>query len=411
MLMTLPKIDADINELLPQIHDTVQNQGLWPEVLSRFSDIIGARGCIISEIEGIGEATSIVTPYVCARYDVAQIQKYLKSYIQYEMLDQARYELLSKDSDGIDLIDQATLFGDKIEEFKARPNVQRMHSIGVRERAGGLLDKDNKRRARFSIHFGEESAGLTDEVRALMRSVLPHIAKAIDNGRSTRHLNSLNQKMLAAMDRLRMGVCILDRFGQVEIANTEFKRQVEAYPTYTINGDQRLQIHDTADHSHLVSMLSDIQNNGKNGARPRKAALIIGPKSSNVEIALPGALCVEVTPLHRLDELGSKAFDGAIIFSLDTDQPIPPDLELMKIRYGLTKTEATVLELVAGGLSNAEIAARRGRSLDTINTQIKKLIFKTSAANRTNLVRLMASFSSDYLLPVPGEVKETRKTK
>lgn len=392
-------IDSRLNELIQQIYDTTLHPATWPEVLTRFADTVGARGAIVSEIEGIGDARHIVTPYVCTRYDPEQIQKYLKSYIHYEFLDQKRYETLSRATDGIDLIDQQTLAGDDLDAFMARPSVKRMQAIGVNQRAGGLLDKDNTHRARFSIHFGEESPGLTDEVRAKLRVLLPHIAKAIAIGRAMRDLRSVNRAMLAAMDRLRMGVCILDRHGRVELANQEFMRQVQDYTAYTIDSDRRLEFHDSINRKHLTDLMSDVSRHGKHGARPRKEAVIIDGVEDVVGAADIGALCIEVAPIHRVEEFGRNAFDGAVIYSLDTTRPMPFDPTMMRDRFNLSKAESSLLELMAQGMSNNDIAATRSRAVDTINAQVKAVLSKTGAKNRTHLVRLMACFGTDYLLP------------
>jgi len=396
-------IDSRLNELIVQIYDTTLHPGQWPEVLTRFADTIDARGAIVSEIEGIGDSRQIVTPYVCTRYDPAQIQKYLKSYIHYEFLDQERYEALSRARDGIDLIDQHTLAGNDLQAFLNRPNVKRMQANGIRQRAGGLLDKDNTHRSRFSIHFGDDSQGLTDEIRAMLQVLLPHIAKAIAIGRAMRQSREVNKMMLEAMERLHMGICILDRHGRVEVANNEFLRQVEAYRAYSIDGNRRLSFDDSINHKRLTDLMADVAKNGRHGARPRKEAVIIDGAEEVAGATDIGALCIEVAPIHRVEDFGTKAFDGAVIYSLDTTQPMPFDPAMMQDRFNLSRTETALLELLAKGMSNSEIADYRSRSVDTINVQVRTLLSKTGARNRTHLVRLMACFGTDYLLPAKDD--------
>lgn len=391
--------DPNVNELIRRIYDTTLNPEQWTDVLSEFADRIGALGIIISEIEGIGDSRRIVTPYLSRRYDPEQIQKYLKRNIHFEFMDQARYETLSRASDTIDLIDQRTLAGSRLDEFLARPNVQKMRANGIRERAGGLLDKDNTLRSRFSIHFGDNSPGLTDEIHAMLAELLPHVAKAIEVGRGMRQSRALNTKVLATMDRQRMGICILDRFGRVELANAEFKRQIQDYPAYSVDQDQVLKFHESFNSKRLSGLLSDIGQHGKHGARPRKEALILDSASDVLESADIGVLCIEVAPIHRVEEFGNSIFDGAIVYSLDTTRPIPFDPTVMSERFSLSKAETDLLELVAQGMSNPEIAEQRCRAVDTINAQVKALLNKTGAKNRTHLVRLMACFGTDYLFP------------
>ncbi len=55
-------------------------------------------------------------------------------------------------------------------------------------------------------------------------------------------------------------------------------------------------------------------------------------------------------------------------------------------RLGLSKRELEVLQLMAAGFSNAEIAARLFVSLSTIKTHASNLFFKLDASRRTQAV-------------------------
>ncbi len=55
-------------------------------------------------------------------------------------------------------------------------------------------------------------------------------------------------------------------------------------------------------------------------------------------------------------------------------------------RLGISKRELEVLQLMAEGLSNAEIAARLFVSLNTIKTHASNLFFKLDASRRTQAI-------------------------
>ena len=69
-------------------------------------------------------------------------------------------------------------------------------------------------------------------------------------------------------------------------------------------------------------------------------------------------------------------------------------------RYGLTNAEAELAEQLATGRSLAEVAQRRGRSLNTARTQLGGLLAKTGATRQSDLVRLL-------LAPDGGDAKAT----
>ena len=63
--------------------------------------------------------------------------------------------------------------------------------------------------------------------------------------------------------------------------------------------------------------------------------------------------------------------------------------------------EASVLKLMADGLTNPQISDERDRSLETINSQVKSVLEKTGSANRTQAIRLAVNVSSSFLVSPP----------
>ncbi len=72
----------------------------------------------------------------------------------------------------------------------------------------------------------------------------------------------------------------------------------------------------------------------------------------------------------------------------------PPPRQMMKL-YGLTGAEAALAADLLVGLEPREIAERRGRSLNTVRTQLAGLMAKTNVNRQTDLVRLLARMPSD----------------
>jgi DNA-binding CsgD family transcriptional regulator len=53
--------------------------------------------------------------------------------------------------------------------------------------------------------------------------------------------------------------------------------------------------------------------------------------------------------------------------------------------------------MVAEGLTNAQIAERRDRSIATINTQVKSILSKTQCLTRAQFVRLVLGFGTNFI--------------
>jgi DNA-binding NarL/FixJ family response regulator len=71
---------------------------------------------------------------------------------------------------------------------------------------------------------------------------------------------------------------------------------------------------------------------------------------------------------------------------LDTP-PSPAPATVTKAPADLTDREAEVLGLIAGGLSNAEVARRLVPSEATVKTHINRLFAKTGVRDRAQAVR------------------------
>lgn len=66
--------------------------------------------------------------------------------------------------------------------------------------------------------------------------------------------------------------------------------------------------------------------------------------------------------------------------------------------HQLTATETELLRMLANGLSIAEVAAQRSKSVHTVRTQVKTLLAKTGAGRQSNLILQARQFIS----PQPG---------
>lgn len=374
-------------DLILEIYDTVADERLWPGVLQKFAEQLNAAGCIIFEWQGAPAERQLIAPIMSAAYNRQAVETYIDKCYHEEARDQDVFEAHSLKSDGIDLIEDDVL-GGSLDTLRQQANVQILNKLGIFHRAAGLLNKDNRSISRFSVQYGVGRGRTTPEEHDLMRLVLPHIAKALDLGRPAQHLAREYQSMLEAMDRLIIGACLIDGLGRVTLMNEEFRRQQETWPVFGLSPKGQLEFTRPEDQLRFEVLKSDALNHGQFGARPRKEAIATDAGSF---------LCIEVVPLNRSQEIGSKVFGGFILYSVDTSRPMRCNIGPIQHAFGLTDAEASLVEAISQGLTNVQIAERRGRSVATINVQVKSILSKTQCATRTQFVRLMMSFGTQYL--------------
>ena len=170
--------------------------------------------------------------------------------------------------------------------------------------------------------------------------------------------------------------------------NHEFRRQIEEFPVFSQSAAGRLEFSKPGDQKLFADLMADADNHGKFGARPRKEAISSGRSSF---------LCVELVPLTRSEDLGSGIFGGHVLYSIDTSRPMPCSIEPIRQAFGLTEAEAALIEAISQGLTNAQIAERRDRSVATVNVQVKSILSKTGCTTRTQLVRLLMGFGTQVV--------------
>ncbi len=82
-------------------------------------------------------------------------------------------------------------------------------------------------------------------------------------------------------------------------------------------------------------------------------------------------------PLGLSVDLLTVGDDEYAVFQWDTDEPV----------QSLTPAERSILERVATGASNADIARARGASVRTVANQVASLLKKLGARSRFDLIR------------------------
>ena len=375
------------HETILKIYDAAADDTLWPDVLQRIADGANAAGSLVLRHSGYGSGMKFSAPYVSNDVHKGVIDEYLDEFRDDEIRDQLTLVEHTSHTDEVNLLEDNVLAPD-IETLKSLPSVRRLQEGGLLHRAACLLNKDNTGAFRFAIQLSETRGRLTHEEKAYLNPLLPHLAKAFDLGQPAHQVASNNLSLLGAIDRLNIGICILDPAGRVVTKNAEFDRQLDLHRVFTIASNGKFKFSAPSHQKHLSDMQTSALNHGRFGARPRKEAIPTGDD---------GYLCIEFVPLDRSAEIGSAKFEGIILYSADTSRPWHMHIEAIQVAHGLTVTEAQLIGAISDGFTNAQIAEQRDRSVTTIASQVKSILAKTNCSTRTQLVRLMMSFGADFL--------------
>ena len=167
----------EVQEMTLRIYDTVADGSIWPEVLDRFVQTVGAQGSIIFEWEG-GEADrKLSAPLYSGFYNADALKVYLEKYAHLEAHDQSVVRRNTGAGDEIEIIDD-TILANSVDELMEQEHAQKIQRFGIMRRAAGVMNKDNRWLSLFSVQFEYKEEPLTDDERATMTTLLPHFANA-----------------------------------------------------------------------------------------------------------------------------------------------------------------------------------------------------------------------------------------
>jgi DNA-binding CsgD family transcriptional regulator len=376
-------------EIVSRIYDTTLNKSLWPSVLHDIARATGASGAMIFELTQADGIEKISCPYQSANYDPAAVQDYLRKHNAQEIKDQAEFARISGEGAEISLVndDEFTVSQDVLQ---AQSNVQDMMKFGLCHRSGTLLNKDSWRIDRFSLQYRKDRGASTDAEKRLANAILPHVAKALRIGRPLNENLVLGSAFGRHVNNLDFGMCLLSPKGFPIATNLEFDRIVADAPVFQYLSTGQLALGVQHDEDRYRALISNDAIHGQAGAYPRRQSLFF-PQDENET-----GIFVEICPVSENDEFGRLPPHTRLITAMDSGTFKSIGADVVSRFFPLSKSEEAVLQLIGAGRTNKEIAALRNRSLETVNSQVKSLLFKTHTRNRTELVQLSLSLAAPF---------------
>lgn len=378
-------MEADkVHVLVERIYDTVLDTHAWPDVLQDIAYATGASGTMVFELTQSATGGQIACPHLSANYDRDAVLAYLANHNDQEIIDQAHFAKVSGQDPKITLINDSA-FPVTPDELRAQANVQDMLSFGLCHRSGTLLNKDTWQIDRFSLQYrkGRDAADATE--RAIAELLLPHVAKALRIGRPINAQHALD----TAFPGSDFGLCLLSPQGDIIAQNPEFERVLSEMAVFTKRSTGKLALW-APDDGRFQALLSDRHIHGAAGSRPRKQSLFFPTENGD------GGVFVEICPANDHPKLGKMPAETRLITVLDSNTSRKLNVDVVSRFFPLSDAEKDILAMIGAGLSNREISDRRGRAINTIDSQVKALFCKTHTRNRTELVQLSLSLAAPF---------------
>lgn len=232
---------------------------------------------------------------------------------------------------------------------------------------------------RFRVCRPERAGPYSAAERELCQLLLPHFKRAIHLYARLHRIESERDLLVGSMDRLHIGVVILDEAGNVLTTN-RVADEILAQGDGLALGRGRLQATSRGD--QLEMRISQ-------ALAHRPAA--VPSVADAMSISRPGRppLSVLVKPVPATVPAEGRSRPSAAVFVRDPEHVPTPSVATLRMLFGLTSAEAALAKLLAEGLSLDEAAARLAISRNTVKSRLRAIFAKTGVKRQSSLVRVL----------------------
>jgi DNA-binding CsgD family transcriptional regulator len=226
---------------------------------------------------------------------------------------------------------------------------------------------------------------------ALGRMIIPHLQRATTITRRLREADFRLDGASGGAAAGDMAAIAFDRGGRPFWFNTTARQMVErGMPLRLVSGQLR-----AATQAATAALAAAVAR----AAAGHQGGAVMLPRSD-----AQGSVNAIVVALSHRDDWSLPVPPAAMIY-LRAPDPQAPDAEALRALFGLTAAEGELARDLQGGATIAEVAARTGRSQNTLRTHLARLLQKTGTTRQIELVRLLDRSSGLDVTPRPGPEK------
>ncbi len=235
----------------------------------------------------------------------------------------------------------------------------------------------------ISANSALQATATTHQITLLQR-LTPHLRRAIQIAQQLGHMNQHLKIFQEVVDRLPIGVIILNSAGTIEFMNREAVRIGSGADGLAIRMNS-VSAHYRAENAVLRGFISESLQPAASGPGAAGGTLSVSRPSGR------RAFSVLVSRLPQHSMLMSPDRSAAVIFVTDPERQRGAHAEQVQHLYGLTASEGRLAAALAAGVSLADYARAGSVTLNTVRGHLKNIFGKTGTHSQTQLVRLIVS--------------------
>jgi DNA-binding CsgD family transcriptional regulator len=368
--------ERTVLEAIGRIYDAAGDASRWPAFLEGFADAVNGLSATLLSVDLECQRGSL---QASVRVDPADQKKYDRYYGGVDHWVASARPLLKT---GTVLTSELYCPGEELARTEFYNDFLR--PLNIFHNLAGIIFSEQSLMCAISTYRSKMDGAFGDEETSLLRVLVPHLQRSIQLHRRIVGLETKSQAIADALDRLPVGLILVDGRGKVIFVNRAARAILDQKDGLSSMRDG-LAAARSDETARLRRMLHEtsLTTSGK-GFQSGGVIAVSRP-------SLKRPLQVLVTPLASNGfELGRER-PAAAIFVSDPESEIEPDAEVLRRLFGLTGAEARLAALLMRGKSLEGAAEELGVSRATVRTQLQRTFDKTDTRRQGQLVRLLLS--------------------
>lgn len=220
----------------------------------------------------------------------------------------------------------------------------------------------------------------TDDEKASLQALLPHLARAGELQRTLGRLQNRYGAVLSVLDKLLVGLVILDEKGRVVVANSTARASSDASGALRLG--ERLRAVQVPKDAQLQSLIQRTSMTAIARDQSDGGQMVVEKRDRS------GSLLLEVMPLRDDGFPDGHNIKGTAVFIIDPASPFKASAGALAKIFSMTPTEEAIADSLLNGAELREIAEERGNSIETVRSHLKSIFSKTGSNSQLELLRL-----------------------
>lgn len=366
------EIEKNAHELIALIYDAALAPEKWQDVMVRLTQVVGTNTALLREVNYTKGKVGL---YKTVGFDPAFTKAYREHFVHLDFFAPAiMREPIGRFTRGDHVLPWEQQRGTEFcNDYLLAQNNR--YCLGI------SLASENDHRLLFALQRSKQQGDFTENDLHLLNTLAPHMTRAINIHRQMLTVTAQQQWALSALDKLKIGVILLDDLGRPGFINQKAENLMSSGCGLSIR-KENLILTNPLDSARLQCLIT-------NSTSAATGHLCNGGGSLRTMNHSNQNLHIQVVPLMRdlSDRPWGLALSNCCVAVLvSVSDSINLAVEHLSARYGLTAAEAKLASLLADGLTLETAATTLGRTIQTARSQLKAIFAKTQVNRQAELV-------------------------